>query len=111
LARFDLARQKLVAASIGNVEMRLIGSPGRFNLIVRRGILGLNAPNPICTEHSWTPTSLLILHSDDLRTHWDWNDFRNLALDSPDVIAQELLRSLGRSEDDATVVVVKNATP
>jgi anti-sigma regulatory factor (Ser/Thr protein kinase) len=110
LARFDLARQKLVAASIGNVEMRLIGSPGRFNFIVRRGVLGLNAPNPVCTEHPWTPTSLLILHSDGLRTHWDWDEFRNLAQDPPDVIAQGLLRALGKIEDDATVVVVKNAT-
>lgn len=110
LARFDLAQQKFRAASIGNVEMRLIGSPGRFSLIIRRGILGLNAPNPICTEHPWTPTSLLLLHSDGLRTHWDWNEFRNLAQAPPDIIAQQLLRVLGKIEDDATVVVVKNAT-
>lgn len=111
LTRFDLARKTLTAASIGNVEMRLIGSPDRFNLIVRRGVLGLNAPNPVCIEHPWTPTSLLIIHSDGLRTHWNWDDFRTLAQEPPAVIAQHLLRALGKIEDDATIVVVKDATP
>lgn len=111
LTRFDLARKKLTAASVGNVEMRLIGSPERFNLIVRRGVLGLNAPNPVCLEHPWTPTSLLIIHSDGLRTHWNWDDFRTLAPEPPAVIAQQLLRALGKIEDDATIVVVKDATP
>lgn len=111
LARFDLLQKKLTAASVGNVEMRLLGSPVRFNLIVRRGILGLNAPRPVCTEHPWTSTSLLIIHSDGLRTHWSWDDFRDLSQEPSSIIAQQLLHALGKIEDDATIVVVKDATP
>jgi anti-sigma regulatory factor (Ser/Thr protein kinase) len=111
LGRFDLARQVVTIASVGNVEVRLIGSPGRFNLIVRRGILGFNAPNPVVSEHPWTPSSLLIMHSDGLRAHWEWDGFRDLAKERPAAIARHLLNKLGNMQDDATVVVVGNASP
>jgi hypothetical protein len=71
LARFDLAKETLTVASVGNIEVRLVSSPQRFNLIVRRGIAGLNAPNPLPNEHPWTAETLLIMHSDGLATHWE----------------------------------------
>ncbi len=109
LARFDMERQKVVLASVGNVEVRLIGGKARSNLIVRRGILGLNAPSPMVTEFPWDATNILIIHSDGLNTHWQWEEFRDLARETPGVIAQLLLRKLGKIDDDASVVVVKNA--
>jgi anti-sigma regulatory factor (Ser/Thr protein kinase)/serine/threonine protein phosphatase PrpC len=111
LARFDLAEQKFTAASVGNVEIRLFGSPEHFSLIVRRGIIGLNAPSPVPLEHPWTPESLLVMHSDGLSTHWNWNEFPELATAAPDAIAQRLLHVLGKIEDDATVVVARSARP
>jgi anti-sigma regulatory factor (Ser/Thr protein kinase) len=108
LACFDMARRKVRVASVGNVEMRLFGSLERFNPIIRRGIIGLNAPNPVCTEHAWTADSFFILHSDGLGTHWNWSDFRSVAQASPSILAGDMLRRLGKMEDDATVVVVKN---
>jgi anti-sigma regulatory factor (Ser/Thr protein kinase) len=109
LARFDLARQKLIVASVGNIEVRLVGSPERFNLVVRRGIVGLNAPNPVILEHPWTSSCLLIMHSDGVRTHWNWNDFSELGRDTPNVIARRLLSELGSMDDDATVIAARSA--
>jgi anti-sigma regulatory factor (Ser/Thr protein kinase)/serine/threonine protein phosphatase PrpC len=109
LARFDLERQKVSLASVGNVDVRLFGSPDRFNLIVRRGIIGLNAPSPVPSEYSWTSNCVLIMHSDGLRTRWDWEQFRDCATDSPTVIARRLLQVLGKLEDDATVIVARNS--
>jgi anti-sigma regulatory factor (Ser/Thr protein kinase)/serine/threonine protein phosphatase PrpC len=108
LAQFDLAEQKLRVASIGNIEVRLIGGTEKSHCMVRRGVLGMNAPNPISSEHAWTSSSLLIMHSDGLRTHWDWDDFRELAQETPSVIAQRLLEALGKPDDDATVVVARS---
>jgi len=107
LARFDLARQAVTVASVGNIEVRLIGNRERLDLIVRRGIIGLNAPNPVVTEHPWTAASLLIMHSDGLSTHWNWRDFSALEPESPTVIARRLLTRLAKIDDDATVVVAK----
>jgi anti-sigma regulatory factor (Ser/Thr protein kinase)/serine/threonine protein phosphatase PrpC len=111
LARFDLARKILTVASVGNVEVRLFGSPEHFSLTVRRGVIGLNAPNPVLLEHPWAPTCVLIIHSDGLRTHWNWNEFPELAQATPDAIAQRLLHVLGKVEDDATILVAKSVRP
>ena len=110
LARFDLAQQKLTVASVGNVEVRLIGGPQRLNLVVRRGIVGLNAPEAVLAEHPWTGQSILVLHSDGLRTHWDWTEFPGLQEAPPPAIAAQLLMKLGKIDDDATVVVARSAT-
>jgi anti-sigma regulatory factor (Ser/Thr protein kinase) len=110
LARFDLDRQKLTIASVGDIEVRLIGNPERFNLIVKRGIIGLNAPSPVASEHPWTSTSLLVMHSDGLRPHWAWDEFSDVAQAAPDMIARRLLQALGKMDDDATVVVARNST-
>jgi hypothetical protein len=109
LARFDLNQQKLTVASVGNVEVRLIGNPERFNLVVKRGIVGLNAPSAVPTEHPWTSTSLLIMHSDGLPAHWAWGEFPDLARAAPAVVARRLLQVLGNIDDDATVIVARNS--
>ena len=111
LVRLDLARNRLTVASVGNVEVRLFGSSEHFSLIVRRGVIGLNAPNPVLLDHPWDSNSVLVIHSDGLRTHWNWKDFPELAEAPPEAIAQKLLHALGKLEDDATVVVARNARP
>jgi anti-sigma regulatory factor (Ser/Thr protein kinase)/serine/threonine protein phosphatase PrpC len=108
LARFDLAQRKFTVGSIGNVQMRLFGSAERFSPIVRRGVIGLNAPNPVLVDHPWTATCVLIIHSDGLHTHWNWNEFPELVQATPDKIAQRLLHKHGKVEDDATVVVARS---
>jgi anti-sigma regulatory factor (Ser/Thr protein kinase)/serine/threonine protein phosphatase PrpC len=111
LARFDCGKQKLTLASIGNVEMRLFGSEQKFSPVVRRGILGLNAPNPFCFDHPWKGDCVLVLHSDGLSTHWTLNDFPEILSESPAKAAYRLLAALGKPDDDATVVVVRSKRP
>jgi len=108
LSRFDLTRQTISFASVGNIEIRLIGSE-HPRLVIRRGVLGLNAPNPVISENAWTATSILVMHSDGLRTRWQWEEFQDVAQLPPAAIARQLLNKLGKIEDDATVIVVKNA--
>src|ERR1051325_2632046 len=109
LARFDLPNQKLTVANVGNVEVRLIGSAEKFSPVVRRGVLGMNAPRPVCSEHRWTRSDLLIMHSDGLQGHWKWTDFSELHHQEPAVIASRLLAALGKIEDDATLIVARSA--
>ena len=110
LARFDWALERLTFASIGNIEARLIGGREPFKFNVRRGIVGMNAPHPVVTENRWTRGSMMVLHSDGLRTHWQWQDFSDVADKSATEIAQALLCRLAKDSDDATVVVAKDRT-
>jgi anti-sigma regulatory factor (Ser/Thr protein kinase)/serine/threonine protein phosphatase PrpC len=107
LARFDWNPGRLTFASVGNVEARIFGSPQRENFIVRRGVIGLNAPDPVVTEHRWELSHVMVLHSDGLQTHWRWEDFAPLWDAPASVVAQQLLQRLARDDDDVTVVVVR----
>jgi anti-sigma regulatory factor (Ser/Thr protein kinase)/serine/threonine protein phosphatase PrpC len=98
---------KFSFASLGNIEVRLIGSPEPVYFNLRRGVVGLNAPNAVVTRHAWTEECILILHSDGLTTHWQPKEFPNLSISSAGQLAQELINSLAKEEDDATVIVVK----
>jgi anti-sigma regulatory factor (Ser/Thr protein kinase) len=108
LARFDWGQGRLVFASVGNIEVRVFPSSAPFSFAIRRGVIGVNAPNAMVTEHPWPPGHVLVLHSDGLRTHWNWKDFPGLAEQPAQALAQEFLRLLAKEEDDATVIVVRN---
>jgi anti-sigma regulatory factor (Ser/Thr protein kinase)/serine/threonine protein phosphatase PrpC len=111
LARFDWGREQVAFASVGNIEARVFSQVEPVRFFLRRGIVGLNAPSPVVTEHRWPPGNVLVLHSDGLSTHWGWKDFPGLPNQPADVAAQALLRTLAKAEDDATAVVVTNAIP
>jgi anti-sigma regulatory factor (Ser/Thr protein kinase) len=108
LARFDWGQGRLAFASVGNIEARVFPHSEAFRFAIRRGVIGLNAPNALVTEHPWPSDHLLVLHSDGLRAHWAWKDFSGLAKQPAPALAQECLRLLAREEDDATVMVVSN---
>jgi serine/threonine protein phosphatase PrpC len=111
LARFDWMLGRLVFASIGNIEVRVFPKSAPFHFIIRRGVIGLNAPNVAVTEHPWPTDHMMVLHSDGLRSHWDWKDFPGLLNKPATVLAQELLSALAKEEDDATVIVIRSVLP
>jgi anti-sigma regulatory factor (Ser/Thr protein kinase) len=111
LARFDWGLERLAFASVGNIEVRVYPPSEPFQFSIRRGIVGLNAPSALVTEHPWRAENMMVLHSDGVGTHWAWSDFPSLAGKPVTAAAQELLRALAKQEDDATVLVVRNGVP
>lgn len=110
LARFELARQTVTLASVGNVEIRILSGPAPVHCLARRGIVGYQTPEPLIIEHPWTASGLMVMHSDGLRSRWNWAEFVSTAREAPALIARKLLHELGTLEDDATVVVARSAT-
>jgi anti-sigma regulatory factor (Ser/Thr protein kinase) len=111
LARFDWGQGRLAFASLGNIEVRVFPHSEPFRFAIRRGVIGLNAPNALVTEHPWPPDHVLVLHSDGLRTHWGWKDFPGVADQPAPELAKEFLQALAKEEDDATVMVVRSVIP
>lgn len=109
LARFDLGQGTVTLASIGNVETVLVGGSAPVHTLARRGILGFHSPEPLLTQHPWLPERLLIMHSDGLQGRWNWEQFAELSPEPTALIARRLLLVLGKNDDDATVVVARNA--
>jgi Anti-sigma regulatory factor (Ser/Thr protein kinase) len=116
LARFDYLQPTnstqapsfhLTYANIGNIECRVFNSPQPVNLILRRGVLGGVAPNPVINESPWNMGNIMVLHSDGLKTSWRWEDFSGIGNQSAAFIAHQLTRVLAKEEDDATILVIK----
>ena len=109
--RFDWPPLRMTFASIGNIEARMFGAGEHVNLHNRRGVLGGSSPSPVVVEHIWHSQAVIVLHSDGLRTGWAWHDFRDVAEQPPASIAQRMLNTLAKDEDDATVIVVREDRP
>jgi anti-sigma regulatory factor (Ser/Thr protein kinase)/serine/threonine protein phosphatase PrpC len=111
LARFDWPALRMTFASIGNVEARMFRADEPAHLHNRRGVLGGSSPSPVVIEQGWQSGTVLVLHSDGLHTGWKWQDFPDAADQPPASIAQRMLNTLAKDEDDATVIVVREDRP
>jgi anti-sigma regulatory factor (Ser/Thr protein kinase) len=107
LARFDWAARTMEFASVGNIEARVLHSVSPINFIVRRGIIGVNAPPPKVTMHDWPSAAMLIMWSDGIQSHWGADALVGLDDAPAAVIAQTIQSQHSRQTDDATVLVVK----
>ncbi len=107
VSRFDSASE-MTLATLGNVEARAWSDKERIQLLVKRGILGTGDVGALVQQHRWQPGWTLVLHSDGVRTHWQWEDFPGLERQPAQVIADKLLKELGKTDDDATVVAVRS---
>jgi anti-sigma regulatory factor (Ser/Thr protein kinase) len=111
LARFDWGAGRVSVASVGNIEARVFPPSAEMQFPLRRGVIGLNAPGAVVTERPWNVDSILVMHSDGLRSHWGWGEFPRLGSQSASAAAENLLQALARDQDDATVIVVRRALP
>jgi anti-sigma regulatory factor (Ser/Thr protein kinase)/serine/threonine protein phosphatase PrpC len=107
LARFDFLSESLTFGSVGNIEARVRSAGPAPSLVVRRGVVGLNAPPPRVTTAPWPHDAMLVLHSDGLSTRWSWDDFPGIHLATADEVARRLFRELAKPTDDATIAVIK----
>jgi anti-sigma regulatory factor (Ser/Thr protein kinase) len=107
LVRFE-SPTAITLANLGNIEMRPWTGAERLQIMVQRGFLGAHQDHVRVQEHRWNPSWMLVLHSDGLRTHWQWADFPGLEREPPQAVANKLLSILARKDDDATILAVKN---
>jgi anti-sigma regulatory factor (Ser/Thr protein kinase) len=107
LARFE-SPTAMTLASLGNIEMRPWTGAKRLQITVQRGFLGVHEDHVRVQQHGWDPSWMLVLHSDGLRTHWQWTDFPGLEREPPQAVANKLLSVLAKKDDDATILAVKN---
>lgn len=109
LAKFDWTAQTLTFANVGNINMRVAG-PEWTQLIVRRGVIGGNNPEISVVTREWDPEYTMVLYSDGISTKWKLDEIRKGRQESADVIANRVLKQYGKSDDDATALVVTDAS-
>ncbi|MBC5772827.1 SpoIIE family protein phosphatase [Pontibacter sp. KCTC 32443] len=116
IVHIDLGLKRMSYCGIGNIAGRLytIDGPGIVNassksIIAYNGILGHNIPTTLNSQQQeWNKSSLLILHSDGIKSRYDLSKYTNLHRHDVSIIAAVLYRDFRRDTDDSLVVVVRS---
>jgi len=110
LVRF-LSPTRMEWGSVGNVEVRAWSESVRIPFAVKRAVLGMEQVNVHAQSLEWKPGWLMVLHTDGLRTHWQWSDFPGIEKGPAQAVAKRLMRELASGRDDATVLALKGVAP
>jgi len=108
-AELDLAAQTLDYAGIGNVSGTIVALQGSRSLLSHNGTVGLEARRIQQLSYPFARGSLLVMHSDGLRTRWNLADYPGLLQRHPALIAGVLYRDFSRKRDDVTVLALREA--
>jgi anti-sigma regulatory factor (Ser/Thr protein kinase) len=108
MALLDSGLGKISFVGIGNTEAKLITADAKQSFISLAGILGLNIRTPRTYEHQFQEQDIFVLYSDGIISNWQyeydsWNQ-------DPQQIAEEILMKYSRDTDDATIIIIKNAS-
>jgi anti-sigma regulatory factor (Ser/Thr protein kinase) len=108
VALIDTNNSSVVFCGIGNIAGKVLSPETVKSLISYNGIVGHNIPS-IINNHifSWSDASMLVLHSDGLKSRWDLNKYPHLKRHDPSIIAATLYKDHTRKTDDVLVIVGK----
>jgi negative regulator of sigma-B (phosphoserine phosphatase) len=108
VARFDEGAGSVEIAGLGNVSVLL--STGPFHprhIVVPAGVIGGTFKQIRPQVLDFCPGDVLLLHTDGVRSRFDWTNLRCL---SPDAAARAIVTQHGMETDDAGCVVVVGTT-
>lgn len=109
LTRFDSTSRTVEVGAVGNITIRFCQAETSERPISRRGVLGQGARSPRVETVDWQSQSVMVLHSDGVRSRWDCGELDFESGETASDVASDLLRELAKPDDDATVLVAREA--
>jgi anti-sigma regulatory factor (Ser/Thr protein kinase) len=107
IARIDTDRRIVTFAGIGNIAAAVVTGGQQRHMVSQAGITGHDIRRISEFTYPWTEDSLLVMMSDGLGTHWQFDRYPAIVRRHPSVIAGTLWRDFTRGRDDATVLVAR----
>ncbi len=105
--KFNISAGTFTHAAIGNVEVKVF-PPLAKTPLPQPGVLGKGRlPQLKVKDYPWAKDNMLVFYSDGISRRWAFQDKSDLLEHHPATISHYLLREFGRSNDDATVAVIK----
>jgi hypothetical protein len=105
----DTRAGRVQYSGIGNIAACICGAGPARHLVSHNGTAGHDVRKFQQFEYPWPEGALLVMASDGVSTRWDLEAYPGLAARHPAVVAGVLYRDFARGQDDATVVVAREA--
>jgi anti-sigma regulatory factor (Ser/Thr protein kinase) len=102
-------KEQVTAAGVGNISMRILNNGGSKSFGCDNGTLGTGVSRIREFTQPWMHGSVLVMHSDGVKTHWNHEDYPGLARRHPGLVAGLLYRDFRRERDDVTVIVARHS--
>lgn len=108
VAALDLEKQTVAFAGIGNIGAAIVTPSSSRGMASHNGTLGHQVQRIQEFTFPWNPDSMLVMHSDGLKSGWDLNQYPGIWGKHPGLIAGMLYRDYARERDDVTVLIARN---
>jgi len=108
VASLHFENRVLSFAGVGNIDSTIVRSAGRRGMASHNGIIGHQLHKIQEFNFPWDDDSILIMHTDGLKSNWDLASYPGIWNKPPGLIAGMLYRDFSRERDDVTVLVAKN---
>jgi anti-sigma regulatory factor (Ser/Thr protein kinase) len=103
----QLERQLLSFAGVGNIGASIVTPATSRGMVSHHGIVGHHLSKIQEFTFPWSAQSVLVMHSDGLKTTWNLDQYPGIWNKHPALIAGVLYRDFTRDRDDVTVLVAK----
>lgn len=110
LAEIDRQRHVVDFAGLGNIAGTVIAGGTLRHMVSHHGTVGHDVRRIQEFTYPWPDGASLLLHSDGLTSRWSLDAYPGLLERHPMLIAAMLYRDFRRGRDDATVVVLREAS-
>jgi hypothetical protein len=111
IAEIDPQRRVVRFAGVGNISATVHGDGVPRSMVSHHGTLGHRAPRFHEFTYPSPERAVVVMHSDGMSARWNLGAYPGLAARHPMLIAGVLYRDFRRPNDDAAVVVLREARP
>jgi anti-sigma regulatory factor (Ser/Thr protein kinase) len=101
-------RQLVSFAGVGNIGASIVGTETSRGMASHNGTVGHHLQRIQEFTLPWSSDSILVMHSDGLKSGWDLKRYPGIWNKHPALIAGMLYRDFSRERDDVTVLIAKN---
>lgn len=109
LVAIELERQVLSFAGVGNIGASIVTPGSSRGMVSHHGTVGHHVSKIQEFKFPWSAQSILVMHSDGLKTAWNLEQYPGIWHKHPALIAGVLYRDFTRDRDDVTVLVAKTS--
>ena len=107
VARLDPATRHIRFCGVGNVLGVVCSLGGSKNFVAMPGIVGHNMAAVREFTYDWPASSVVLVYSDGIGSHWSLDEYEGLAYQDPSLISAVIYRDRKRGRDDASVLAIR----